>query len=194
MKSPRILAAGTLCASLVFGFGCSSDDAATSDTSLNDDNLPLAIPARPADIAIEQDTLEVGEFGAPGAPLPASPGEWTRLDKEKMGFPTIYFSYDQDRIGASESAKLDAVAEYMGKHGNVGVIIEGHCDERGNDEYNRSLGERRSISVKDYLIENGVAADNIKTVSFGEERPAVEGADEAAWSKNRRAELVPCKK
>jgi peptidoglycan-associated lipoprotein len=120
------------------------------------------------------------------------PDGWVRLDKDALGFPTIYFAYNQDAIGTSETAKLDPVADYLAGHDGVGVIVEGHCDERGNDEYNRALGERRAISVKDYLIGVGVADGRIKTLSFGEDRPAVEGSDEAAWSKNRRAEVVPC--
>lgn len=108
-----------------------------------------------------------------------------------LNFPTIYFAYDQDQIGASERTKLERVADYMNKYGSVGVIIEGHCDERGSAEYNRALGERRALSVKHYLTNLGVPETKLKTISYGEERPVVSGETPEAYTKNRRAELVP---
>lgn len=111
----------------------------------------------------------------------------------KLGFPTVYFAYNQDRIGSAERVKLDSVADYMKKYTSIGLIIEGHCDERGSEEFNRALGERRAIAVKDYLIAAGVPAQRLKTISYGEERPAVLGHTPEALAKNRRAELVPAK-
>ena len=73
----------------------------------------------------------------------------------------------------------------------IGLIIEGHCDERGSAEFNRALGERRALSVKDYLISTGVPASRLKTISFGEERPVASGAGAEVLSQNRRAELIP---
>lgn len=141
---------------------------------------------------IEDITLDEGEWTEPGAALPPrSSSEWTPIPGLK--FPTIYFAYDQDLIGASERPKLEVVGEYMLKHTQVGLIIEGHCDERGSEEYNRALGERRAIAVKDYLISLGVPENRLKTISYGEERPAVEGSTASAYAKNRRAELVPAK-
>ena len=111
----------------------------------------------------------------------------------KLGFPTVYFGYNQDRIGHSERAKLDSIADYMKKYKAIGLIIEGHCDERGSAEFNRALGERRAISVKEYLTAAGVPIERLKTISYGEERPAVTGTSPDALAKNRRAELVPAK-
>jgi peptidoglycan-associated lipoprotein len=104
-------------------------------------------------------------------------------------FPVIYFSYDQCAIGTRERMILDKVAEYMAGKDGYGLIISGHCDERGSKEYNMALGEKRALAVKDYLVSKGISEDRLKTVSYGEERPAVEGHDEAAYAKNRRAEL-----
>ena len=73
---------------------------------------------------------------------------------------------------------------------NVKIQIEGHCDERGSEEYNLALGERRAKSALDFLVAEGVARDTLTTTSFGEMKPAVQGSNESAWSKNRRAELV----
>ena len=73
-------------------------------------------------------------------------------------------------------------------------MIEGNCDERGSAEYNLSLGENRAIIVRNYLVQSEIAADRIQTRSYGEEKPAVDGHDESAWAKNRRAEFVIFKK
>ncbi|HEY3165808.1 MAG TPA: OmpA family protein, partial [Candidatus Binatia bacterium] len=87
--------------------------------------------------------------------------------------------------------KLERVASEMkSAHAGKALRIEGHCDERGTEEYNRSLGERRAQSVREYLVRLGMNPTMIQTISMGEERPAVSGHDEAAWSKNRRGELV----
>ena len=74
------------------------------------------------------------------------------------------------------------------------VVIEGNCDERGSAEYNLSLGENRAIIVRNYLVQSEIAADRIQTRSYGEEKPAVDGHDESAWAKNRRAEFAIFKK
>ncbi len=111
----------------------------------------------------------------------------------KLGFPTVYFGYNQDRVGSSERAKLDRVATYMKQHTSIGLIVEGHCDERGSAEFNRALGERRAIAVKDYLTATGVPVERLKTISYGEERPVATGTSPEILAKNRRAELVPAK-
>jgi len=101
---------------------------------------------------------------------------------------TVYFAYDRSEVRASETSKLDAVASYV-KSGNKVIRIEGHADARGTEEYNRALGERRALSVREYLARAGVDPNNIDTISHGEDKPAVQGNNEAAWSKNRRAEF-----
>jgi peptidoglycan-associated lipoprotein len=129
-----------------------------------------------------------GEWGTPGGMAPGNQDNWVK--REDLGFPTIYFAYDQDRIGDSEKVKLEKVANYMQQHNKIGVIIEGHCDERGSEEYNRALGERRAIAVKNYLESLGVAGARCQTISFGEEKPAVKGSDPSSYAKNRRAQLI----
>ena len=130
-----------------------------------------------------------GDWGEPGAPVgDRAEGEWKHRDDLKL--PTIYFSYDKFSIGTREQKILDKVAKYMQSNPSLGLIVEGHCDKRGSDEYNRALGERRALAVQDYLTNLGVSASRIRTQSYGEERPAVQGEDESAFSKNRRAELI----
>ncbi len=115
---------------------------------------------------------------------PMAMGDWQRGE-----FQPVYFDYDSARIKPSELVKLQAVAAAL--RGNTKrLIIEGHCDERGTAEYNRALGERRAQAARDELVQLGVDPSRITTASFGKERPADFGHDEAAWAKNRRCEFV----
>lgn len=126
-----------------------------------------------------------------GEGLAGGAGDWQPIPGLK--FQTVYFQFDSDRIPESERGKLEQAADYLQKNPTVGLIIEGNCDERGSAEYNRGLGERRAISVRQYLNSLGIQDNRFKTISYGEERPAVQGHDEAAWAKNRRAELLGAK-
>ena len=109
---------------------------------------------------------------------------------EVAGFPkTLYFGYDTDRIGASELSKVAEAADFMRANSGLVLVIEGHCDERGTEEYNRALGERRAIAVENQLRNSGIDLANIRTVSYGEDKPAATGNGESVWSQNRRAVL-----
>ena len=131
--------------------------------------------------------------GAYGDDLSKSPyidGFGARI--EGVEFDPLYFPYDQNTISSTEEAKVAAVAQYLLGHAEAAVVIEGYCDERGTDEYNRALGERRALAASEMLIDvYGIEQNRIKTVSYGEERPAVTGTGDAVWSKNRRDEFVP---
>ena len=112
-------------------------------------------------------------------------------DRETFRDQTVYFDLDKANIRPTEVSKLERVASEMkGSHAGKALRIEGHCDERGTEEYNRSLGERRAQSVREYLVRLGMDANMIQTITLGEERPAVPGHDDSAWSKNRRGELI----
>lgn len=102
---------------------------------------------------------------------------------------TVYFDFDRDDIKPEFMSVIKGQAAELAANSAKKVTLEGNCDERGTREYNLSLGERRAKSVAAVLKANGIAADRIKTVSFGEDRPAVEGHDESAWSKNRRVDF-----
>ena len=104
-------------------------------------------------------------------------------------FAPVLFDYDSARIRPSEESKLQTVAAYV-KSNPGKLVVEGHCDERGTAEYNRALGERRALAARDELVKLGIDTSRISTVSYGNERPADTGHDEAAWSKNRRCEFV----
>ena len=109
-------------------------------------------------------------------------------DRETFRDQTVFFDFDKANVRPSEVSKLEHVASQMkSAHAGKALRIEGHCDERGTEEYNRSLGERRAQSVREYLVRLGMSPSMIQTITLGEERPAVQGHDESAWSKNRRA-------
>lgn len=103
---------------------------------------------------------------------------------------TIYFDYDKSEIQDQYRNIIEAHATYLSEHPDVTVTLEGHTDERGSREYNLALGERRAIAVQRQLTLLGVQPSQIRTVSYGEERPVALGHDESAWSKNRRVEIV----
>jgi peptidoglycan-associated lipoprotein len=103
---------------------------------------------------------------------------------------TIYFDFDSSEIRGEGTDIVAAHAKYLASRGGIKVRLEGHTDERGSREYNIGLGERRAQAVRRALMLQGVTEAQITTVSYGEERPAVQGSDEAAYAKNRRVELV----
>jgi peptidoglycan-associated lipoprotein len=108
-----------------------------------------------------------------------------------IGLETVYFDYDSFQIREDAKPVLKANAQaILGKREWPKVVVEGHCDERGSDEYNLALGERRAEQVKRYLVDLGVPSSKLDTVSFGEANFAVQGHDESAWRYNRRSEFA----
>ena len=104
-------------------------------------------------------------------------------------FHTIYFDFDKSDLRADAREGLQANAGYLKSNSGVAVTIEGNCDERGSNEYNLALGKRRAEAAYKYLVDLGIDGSRMTTVSYGEEKPAVEGHNELAWSKNRRDEF-----
>jgi peptidoglycan-associated lipoprotein len=102
----------------------------------------------------------------------------------------IFFDFDKSDIRADARERLDSWASWLNKYPQVTAVIEGHCDERGTREYNLALGERRANAAKSYLVAKGIDPKRLQTISYGKERPAVVGSNEAAWAQNRRAVLV----
>ena len=103
---------------------------------------------------------------------------------------TVFFAFDSSSLSAEAQAALDTQVAWLKKHDDVNVIVQGHCDDRGTREYNLALGERRANAVKQYLVSQGIEESRISTISYGKERPAVFGSNEAAWAQNRRAVTV----
>jgi peptidoglycan-associated lipoprotein len=125
-------------------------------------------------------------LGAGGAIDAAREAERQRLLENLV----VYFDFDRSDIRQDSNNMLAAHAEYLSANPRAQVRLEGHTDERGSREYNIGLGERRAQAVRRYLILQGVSAEQLSTVSYGEERPAAFGSDEESWSLNRRVELV----
>jgi len=112
------------------------------------------------------------------------------MDRDALAAQTVYFELDRSEIHPDDLGKVEAVAGILAQDAQNKVLIEGHCDERGTEEYNRALGERRALSVRDALSGLGVSADRVRTMSYGEDRPADPGLNDAAYSRNRRGEFV----
>jgi peptidoglycan-associated lipoprotein len=125
-----------------------------------------------------------GGIGTTG--LPGSQADFLR----SVPSDRVFFDTDVYALSGEARAILDAQAQYLQRYPNVSVTIEGHADERGTREYNLALGDRRANSVRNYLESRGVGAQRMTTISWGKERPAVEGSNESAWSQNRRAVTV----
>jgi peptidoglycan-associated lipoprotein len=105
----------------------------------------------------------------------------------------VFYDYNKSEIREDQIAALQNNARVLKTNGRVNVLIEGHCDERGTEEYNLALGERRARSAKDYLVGLGIADNRISTISYGESKPFAEGHNEGAWQQNRRAHFVALK-
>lgn len=103
---------------------------------------------------------------------------------------TVYFEYDSSEISGPDRPVIEAHGRYLADNPSAAVTLEGHADERGSREYNIALGERRANAVRQLMTLLGAGGAQIRVVSYGEERPAVEGHDESAWSRNRRVEII----
>ena len=121
------------------------------------------------------------------APPPQAPPETPPAPKKVApALDSIYFAFDKHCLRTEAKAKLDKIAAWLSQNPAVKIRIEGNCDERGTNEYNLALGERRANSAKAYLVNLGISADRLAIVSYGEERPLDPGHNESAWAKNRR--------
>lgn len=134
---------------------------------------------------------------SPRAPSPDDPSEFSTGESGEQGetgdiapeLVPVYFDFNRSAIRTDQRGALAENASHIMEGYYDSVVIEGHCDERGSEEYNLALGERRAAAVRQYLIDRGVDGSQIETVSYGESRPAVPGHNESAWSMNRRTEF-----
>ena len=164
---------------------CSSTSEMDSDSMKSDIAQPVeqAVEAAVENNTVQTDTIEAVEVLTP---------EEIMVQKYSSAIldTTIYFDFDRSMIKPELTKILDAHAAYLVENPEKSVTIEGHADEKGTPEYNIALGERRAVAVATYLESMGAEESQITVVSYGEEKPAALGHDEAAWSANRRAELV----
>jgi peptidoglycan-associated lipoprotein len=123
----------------------------------------------------------------PPPPPPPSPSEEELFAQHVKD---IYFDYDTDAIRPDQQSSLQGDAQFLSQHPNIQFTVEGHCDERGSTEYNLALGDRRASAVKNALVQAGVAAGRVKTISYGKEKPFCTESNESCWQQNRRGHFV----
>ncbi len=153
-----------------------------SACSSTPDSGPGAGDGAGADSASADGAQSTGMSGS-GAMSESELYEGQPVERERV----VYFDFDEYSVAGQYQGMLEANADFLKENGNREVVIEGHTDERGSREYNIALGEKRANAVRDVLLSYGVSSSQIDTVSYGEERPAVDGSGESAWAKNRRA-------
>ncbi len=136
------------------------------------------------------DRVNVGDSsGLPPQRLPDGINPDTDVNYQTLAEDTVYFSFDSSTIPASERGKLEAVHQWMVANPGHSLFLAGNADKRGTPEYNRALGERRALAVREYLAALGIPPASLYTNSYGSDRPAVEGDTEEAYAKNRRVEV-----
>lgn len=122
----------------------------------------------------------------------SSTSAFTDLDdpQSPLSVRTIYFEYNSSEIKSEYRSTIEAHAAYLVSNPDTSITLEGHADERGSREYNLALGEDRAQSIKQHMSLLGASSSQIRLVSYGEERPAIDGHDEASWQQNRRVEIL----
>ena len=186
-----LLAAVSMSA-LVAG-GCASNEVVkTEEPAAATVKAETPKPVQPP-VAKEAPAAPVTTQTADATPVikPAEATQPAKAAPEVSAFETVYFDFDKSDLRQDARNALTKNAETLLKSNRTAKIkIEGHCDERGSAEYNLALGERRATSALQYLVTLGVKPDRLSIISYGKEKPAVQGHDEEAWAKNRRAEFV----
>ncbi|HEY6008620.1 MAG TPA: peptidoglycan-associated lipoprotein Pal [Geobacteraceae bacterium] len=186
-----------LCCGLLFASGCAKEEVVKKDESIaattKAPQPPVTTPApvEKATPPVEAKPAETTPKEVP-ATVKEEPVTTGKASLQEL-LEKIYFDFDSADLSAAARDGLKKNSDLLKKNGSVKIQIEGHCDERGSDEYNLALGERRAKSAMKYLVTLGVKADRLSTISYGKEKPADPGHDEAAWAKNRRDEFVVTK-
>ena len=149
----------------------------------NPDDNPPGQPVKPEEAPVNKATEGGIPFTGPGH------DNWI-ANPDVLQANTVHFDFDSSVVKGSEKANVVAVADYLKANATNAVKIEGHCDERGTEEYNRSLGERRALALRESLVTLSIDPSRVDTATFGKDRPVDPAHDEAAWKKNRRGEFV----
>ncbi len=143
-------------------------------------------PATGAAESAQTATSPTASEASAGAAAPGAAAEGAAMPETR----SVYFPFDVDAIQPNDRATIQANGEYLSKHSDAKVRVEGNADERGSSEYNLALGQRRANNTKKALILSGAKASQIETISFGEEKPRCTEHNESCWSQNRRADIV----
>ncbi len=170
-------------------YGCPKKKPVTPAQDLDVDTTTVAPPTATQEVTPDpaptapEDVVETNPLDSPDLQVVNS-------ELQRRGFsPDVYFNYDEDSLSDDERGKLARNADLL-KTTQLLVTIEGHADERGTNEYNLALGDRRANAVRDYLTSLGVDAGRLRTLSYGEERPVCTETEESCWSQNRRGHMV----
>jgi len=158
----------------------------TSPSNVSDVNNQSTLPnANPIN-------SDANPNSTPGSTPTAGLDEFEGMIKDPAALAanTIHFAFDSAAIKKSEDSNISAVASALSGNASNKLLIEGNCDERGTEEYNRALGERRALAAREALAKRGVSPERIRTISYGKDKPTDPGHDDAAWAKNRRADFV----
>lgn len=172
----KFIAVGVMMGSVLMVSGCSQKKVKADE--------PPAFAGR-------VDTAPVGAAEGLDAQAQTGKSAFTILEGRTTGpMLPVYFDFDKSAVRADQKKRMETNATYLKDNPRAVVAIEGNCDERGTNEYNMALGERRAVTAKKYLANLGVDASRLTTISYGEEKPLNFGHDELAWSQNRRADFV----
>ena len=187
IRAAHVTVMSLLLAGLIIS-GCAKRPATTAATSAP---APAPRAAAPATAAPAPAAPAPGPSAAPAPATAApttrpSPKEFT----ESAALKDVFFEFDKYDIRPEDTKTLDANAAWLKSNADNLVLIEGHCDERGTNEYNLALGERRAKAAMNYLVSQGVQANRITIISYGKERPVCNEQNESCWSKNRRAHFL----
>jgi len=186
MKSKMVCLLAALSLAVFVAGGCAKKEVIKTEEAV----VPKAAPAK-VEVPKPEPVKPVEKVEPPP---PVVQQQTQKASAPALTFESVYFDFDKSDLSKAARDVLTKNAELALKaDAGTKIQVEGHCDERGSAEYNLALGERRAKSSMQYLITLGVKADRLAVISYGKEKPAVQGSDEAAWSKNRRAEFVVAK-
>jgi peptidoglycan-associated lipoprotein len=145
--------------------------------------------AQKSEAGEEKDTYKISDLASEDKPRDLSPEEKLKSEIDKFESEPIYFDYDEWDLKSTARENLRKKAVWLSSNADYSILIEGHCDERGTNEYNLALGDRRAEIAKKYFVNLGIPEQRIQTISYGEEKPSALGHGEEAWAKNRRDEF-----
>jgi peptidoglycan-associated lipoprotein len=113
-----------------------------------------------------------------------------QFENKDQDYREVFFAFNASNVDSEAKKMLDLQVAWLKKNSEIKVMIEGHCDARGGEKYNVVLGEKRALAVKKYLVDHGIDAKRLKTISYGKDHPSVAGSNEEAWAKNRRSVTI----
>jgi peptidoglycan-associated lipoprotein len=190
MKATKIIQLLAIALALtIVGTGCQKRP--TGITPLKDRQTRLGDPG----LGGTYDPNLGGVLADPGFGTAQDPKQFIKdgnynVNSSALAAHVVHFDYDSSVVKSSEQSHVRAVADYLKSNSSVGLRVDGHCDERGTEDYNNSLGERRALALRDAVIALGVEADRVITQTFGENKPVAFGQDESAYRQNRRGEFM----